>query len=438
MDRKGRINGMIVAALLTSAFLAGCGGKEKQDGSRQGEGAQGQTDTGIEGSGQEEKNLEEGQSGGNVNLTFWCDESEAAVFEELLRKFEQTYQNEAHIQVTCETVAASDCKDTFLSDVENGADVFCMPDDQLLAMASSGVLEAVSNAQEIAGRSLEGAAEAASIDGKLYAYPLTADNGYFLYYDKRYFDEEDVQTLDRILEVCAQNNKKFVMSFESGWYLYSFFGHTGLEIKMNEDGLTNSCNWNAKTGEIRGVDIAEAMLDIAGHPGFQVSDASKFAALAKDGTAIAVVSGVWDAASLKEAFGGEYGACKLPTYTCRGKQVQMASFKGYRLVGVNSYSKNRGWAEKLADYLTSEESQKFRFEQAQHGPANKNAAASDEVVKVPAIAAVLEQADYGVLQQIGQKYWNPVASFGVTIAKGNPNGIPVQELMDQMVSGITE
>ena len=36
----------------------------------------------------------------------------------------------------------------------------------------------------------------------MYAYPLTADNGYFLYYNKAYFSEEDVQSLDRILELA--------------------------------------------------------------------------------------------------------------------------------------------------------------------------------------------------------------------------------------------
>ena len=250
--------------------------------------------------------------------------------------------------------------------------------------------------------------------------------------------EEDVKTLDRILEVCAENRKKFIMTWTSGWYLYTFFGNTGLEMGLNEDGLTNHCNWNAKKGDVKGTDIAQAMLEIAAHPGFMAVEDSAYAAMAKDGKAIAVVSGVWEAADLKEAFGGSYGACKLPTYTCAGRQVQMASFKGYRLLGVNSYSKHRDWAEKLADFLTSEESQKFRFERGQHGPANKNAAASDEVARVPAIAAVMEQADYAVLQQVGQKFWSPMTSFGTTMANGNPNRIPLQELMDQLVSGITE
>ncbi len=382
-------------------------------------------------------NIEEAGGQGTVELKFWCDENEIPMFRERTQQFIEENKSEASINITCEPIGASACKDTFLSDVENGADVFCLPDDQLLTMVASGVMEEVTNADEISTRSLEGAVEAASIDGRLYAYPLTADNGYFLYYDKRYFKEDDVKTLDRILDICAANGKKFAMSWSSGWYLYSFFGNTGLAMGVNDDGLTNYCEWNAKKGKVKGTDIARALLLIAAHDGFEEADDDRRVEMIEDGTAIAAVSGIWDAQLVKKAYGGDYGACKLPTYTCAGEQIQMSSFKGYRLLGVNSYSRQKEWADRLADYLSGEESQKYYFECSQHGPANSNAAASDEVKRVPAIAGVMEQAEYGVLQKIGQKFWTPMTVFGNTMAAGNKNNIPLQELMDQLVEGIT-
>ena len=54
-------------------------------------------------------------------------------------------------------------------------------------MVAGGALYQVPNADEIAAASDEGAVEAATIDGNLYAYPMTADNGYFLYYNKNYY-----------------------------------------------------------------------------------------------------------------------------------------------------------------------------------------------------------------------------------------------------------
>lgn len=423
MKKKGLI------ALLTTALLAtglmGCG-----------------EDAGTAGVDSTQVQLtESGQAGetssdGIVHLKFWCDEDEVELFTEMIDQFIEEHKNEATIEVEYEMVGAADCKDTIIADVENAADLFSMPDDQLLTLVAAGVLEPVFNEDEIAARNLEGAVDAASVNGELYAYPVTADNGYFLYYDKDYFTEEDVETLDRILEVCEQNDKKFVMDWTSGWYLYAFFGNTGMTLQMNDDGLTNSCDWNSTENSIKGVDVAESLLQISSSPAFVNN--GDFPEMAKNGDAIAIVSGVWDINAMKEAYGEDYGACKLPTFTCAGQQVQMSSFTGYRLLGVNSYSPNREWAEKLAEYLTNEENQNLRFERAERGPSNINAAASDAINQVPAIKAVQEQAQYGVPQQVGQNYWTPMTNFGEVMAEGNPNNIPLQDLVDQMVSGITE
>ena len=48
---------------------------------------------------------------------------------------------------------------------------------------------------------------------KLYADPMTASNGYFLYYNKEYFTEEDVKSFDRMLEIAEKNDKKLLEDF---------------------------------------------------------------------------------------------------------------------------------------------------------------------------------------------------------------------------------
>lgn len=53
-----------------------------------------------------------------------------------------------------------------------------------------------------------------------------------------------------------------------------------MELGLHEDGISNHCDWNSTDNKIK-------------------------------------------------------GAVKLPTYTCGDAQVQMASFAGYKLVGVN-------------------------------------------------------------------------------------------------------
>lgn len=111
-----------------------------------------------------------------------------------------------------------------LEDVHGAADVFPVPDDQVTALAAAGALDPVQNQEEIKKANMEEANESGMIDGKLYVYPMTADNGYFMYYDKKYFKEKDVQTMDRMLKVAEKAHKKINMEWTSGWYMYSFSG----------------------------------------------------------------------------------------------------------------------------------------------------------------------------------------------------------------------
>ena len=415
----------LLALATAGLLLCGCGGQSNTVDEQES----------VQTDGTEVADADPAVDDGIVHLKFWCDEDEMSLFQEMINNFIEEHKSEATIEVEYEVVPASSCKDTFLGDVNNGADVFSMPDDQLLTMVVAGILEPIANEDDIRSRNQEGSIEASSVDGRIYAYPVTADNGFYLYYDKQYFTDEDVKTLDRILEVCGENGKTFAMDWSSGWYLFAFFGNTGLELGLNDDGLTNYCNWNSTENAIKGVDVAQALLDISANPAF--SGRSDTLAAAQSGEAIAFVSGVWDILAVKEAYGEDYGACKLPTFTCAGQQIQMSSFKGYRLLGVNSYSENRDWAEKLADYLTNEENQNLRFARAERGPSNINAAASDAIQKVPAIAAVLEQSEYAVLQKVGPNFWTPMSEFGTTMKEGNPRGLALQDIMDSLVSEIT-
>lgn len=372
-----------------------------------------------------------------VQLTVWGAEEDEALLQEIFSSFQSQYAGQADFQITYHPQSESNCKDALLGDLENGADVFAFADDQVAALAAAGGLDPISDSDAVRGASLSAAVEAASVAGTLYAYPLTADNGYFLYYNKAYFSDEDVQTLDRILEVAAQARRRVAMDWTSAWYVYSFFGNTGLEVGLNDDGLTNYCTWNSAEGPITGADVAQAMLDIADSPAFADMTDGDFLAGVKNGTVIAGVSGVWNAVAVEEAWGVNMGAAKLPTYTCGGQQVQMASFSGCKLIGVNAYSRHPDWAAKLAQWITSESNQRLRFQQRGQGPANASAAASPEVQAAPAIAALLEQSEFSQLQRVGGKFWDPVTEFAQSMAAGNPSGASLQAQLDRMVEGVT-
>lgn len=347
---------------------------------------------------------------------------------------------EATFDISYDIVSEGDAKSKVLADPEAAADVFTFADDQFVDLVAAGALqEVVMNADAIiaANGGLEaGAVQACMSNGTLYAYPATADNGYFMFYNKAYFTEEDVQSMDRMLEIAAQNGK-FIGMEVSGWYLYSFFKGAGLTMKSDATGLQNECNWNATDTPIKGVDVAQAIIDIGTHPGFLTFGGDSFVTGVKDGSVIAGVNGAWNAKVAEEAWGENYAAAKLPTYTVAGQQVQMGSFAGYKLLGVNPMSENVGYAMLLAEYMTNYESQVSRFEIRGQGPSNVEAAASDAVKANPAISALAAQSAYATIQVVANNYWAPAETLGKLLTSGNPDGTDLQTLLDNAVAGIT-
>ena len=122
--------------------------------------------------------------GGTVQLTVWGAEEDEALLREIFASFQARYAGQANFQITYQPQSESNCKDVLLGNLEGGADVFAFADDQVAALAAAGGLDPIGEAADIQRASLSAAAEAASVGGSLYAYPLTADNGYFLYYNK--------------------------------------------------------------------------------------------------------------------------------------------------------------------------------------------------------------------------------------------------------------
>lgn len=118
-----------------------------------------------------------------VALTVWGGEEDEELLRELFASFESHYAGQASFQITYQAQSESNCKDILLGDLEGGADVFAFADDQVAALAAAGALDPIENEAEVRAANLPASVEAASVGDTLYAYPLTADNGYFLYYN---------------------------------------------------------------------------------------------------------------------------------------------------------------------------------------------------------------------------------------------------------------
>lgn len=422
----------LVALLMTMAMtfsLAACGSSESQ------------SDTGN-GAKPAEK--------ADVALTMWGAEEDQTMLQGMIDSFKAKYADYANFDIQLGVQSESTAKDTILADVEAAADVYAFASDQIFDLAKAGALASIDDMdaalQAYAGKGVadvksantEASVAAATYENKLYAFPMSADNGYFLYYDSTKVTPEQAASWDTLLAAADAAGKKVGMTIASGWYNASFFYGGGFTTGLNADGTT-AMDWN-KSADVTGVEVVQAMLDIAGNSAFLAIADGDISNQIASGSLCAVVSGTWDATAAETAFGAGYAATKLPTFTCAGKQLQQGSVAGFKLVGVNPNSKNAGWAVLLADWITNEENQNIRFNERQIGPSNINAAASDAVKANKAITALGEQSAYGVVQMVGGKFWDPSKAFGEKIAQGQlkkDDTAAIQAALDEMVAGVT-
>lgn len=386
----------------------------------------------------------------NVSLTLWGAEEDQALLQNLIDSFKEEYADVANFDISLGVESESTAKDTVLTDAEAAADVYAFASDQLPDLVKAGALQSIDEMEEaltaytnktvddIKNANTESSVEAATYDDTLYAFPMTADNGYFLFYDSTVVSEEDVATWDGLLAAAQASGKRVAMTLASGWYNASFFYSAGFTTGLNEDGST-TMDWNGEA-DYTGVEVTQAMLNIASNPAFMAVADGDISNQIASGQLCAAVSGTWDATAAQEAFGDGYAATKLPTFTIAGAQLQQASVAGYKLVGVNAHSENAGWAALLADWITNEAAQQQHFDEREIGPSNNTVLESDAVKENTALAALAAQNEFGVVQMAGQNYWDPAATFGEMIAQGELNvddTAGIQSALDTLVEGVT-
>lgn len=349
----------------------------------------------------------------NVSLVLWGPSQQQTMAEEMIEAFKAKYTDKNY-SITYNVVSEADAAGTITTDVSAGADVYAFANDQLLVLQRAGALAQVGGSylEDIRANNSASSVEAATFDGKVYAYPYSDDNGYFLYYDKSKVDSPE--TLAGILEDCAASGSKFIFDLDNSWYDAAFFFGAGAsyEVTYNSDGSVNTvaCDFDDAT---KGTVAGKAMIELANSSAFLNGDDNSITAELTGGTFGAAVSGTWNAKVISETLGENYAACKLPTFEVDGQTYQMGSFAGCKLYGVNPTSDHLADAHRLAAFLSGEEMQQKRYDDMQIGPSNTKVAASDAVKANIALAALADQAQYATAQiAVPGGFWSAVEAFG--------------------------
>lgn len=380
----------------------------------------------------------------NAKIVVWGPAEEEQVVKAIVDKHNQENPNDI-IKYSFNVCSEADGGTTIATDptVTNYASLFAFADDHLGNLVNKKVVRKLGgkNLETVTANDTENSIESASytVDGvkDTYAYPISTDNGYFLYYDGDVLGDEDVKTFEGLLAKAAEKGKKVYMNVPDGWYAASFFLAQGVcgtdslkyETVKKEDG-TNGVRYNVTWDSDAGAKMAKAASDlfvqynaeskVEGKKNtFLNGDDAVIGTAATNGELAAVVTGTWNEKSL-DAKLGQLKACKLPTLDGH----QLGSFSGTKLYGVNAFAKTeeQKTAHKLAKLLTTKEAQIVRYQLRTSFPCNKEALQDPAYTEAQTIGgpAFIEQAKYSAIQSRAAegRYWDVGKAIGDVMMKG--------------------
>ena len=348
------------------------------------------------------------------DITVWVGEAAVDLTKKQIEDFNNTNEYGFKVNATVNGVSEATAADQMLVDVSVGADIYCFAQDQFARLVQGGALAELDDvaAEAIRAANDAGVVGAATAGDKLYAYPLTSDNGYFMYYDKTVIPEEDVDSLEKLIADCEAAQKYFAFETNtSAWYIASWFFATGCKSEWttgdNGEFISVLDDFNSDKGLI----AAKGMKKLVDSK-FHVSSSSgdEFAS-----DAAIVVTGTWNYDAIQKLLGDHMGVTDLPSFEVDGKEYHLGSFNGCKLMGVKPQSDEMRLLalQLLAEYLTDEARQMERFDTLSWGPSNLNAQASDKVQSNPGLAALLKQNQYSRPQgQIHGAWWDIAKVIG--------------------------
>ena len=348
-----------------------------------------------------------------ITLKVWAPQvdqrDENSWLPQMLAKFEEAHPEYAitwDVGVCGEGDAATFVK----NDPAAAADVYFYANDQMGTLIEAGALAKLGGSylESVQANFAQTHVDLLTYtDGGVYGFP-TAPNTWFMWYNKSVFSEEDIKSLNTMLE-------KGVVSFpmDNSWYTGTFFfgvggtvfGPQGNDAASGIDFSSDLC-----------IEAAKFMVDFAASPNFKNDVDGAGVAGMLDGSIGAMFSGDWDEPNLS-ALGDDLGCAVLPTFTMNGTDYQMKSFASNKAVGVNPNAKSPKAAMQLAQFLTSAEALALRYELSGYIPAANDAkveSATASVVNAQMATATIAQP---VLAEMAN-FWDPVKNFGLNILNG--------------------
>ena len=427
-----KILAILLAALMVLS-LAACGGGDNASTPADGGGAAAPAEGGeaAPAGGGEAAPAEAAGAGselaGTYDVTIWAPDAAVDLTKSQVEAFNSSNEMGIVINATVEPVSEADAASNMILDVSAGADLYFFAQDQLSRLIQANALIKLGQAAAtfVKDNNTAGSVLAAQAGEDYYAYPLTADNGYFMYYDKSVVPEEDVDSLEAIIADCEAAGKNISYELENAWYNAGFFFGVGCHSDWITDDQGNFIAIDDDFNSDKGLIAAKGIQMVVTSPSYVNSSTADFAS----GSAV-VVTGTWNYATILEQLGENFGVADLPSFTVDGTEYHIGSYSGCKLLGVKPQEDAvKGAAlNQLAQYLTNAECQIQRTEEFGWGPANKEAVQADVVTSNPALVALAEQSAYAIPQPNIHGSWWDIAKVITTDIKDKGAGASDDDL----------
>lgn len=346
------------------------------------------------------------------------------------------------IGVTVQAVGEGDAAANMITDVTAGADIFCFAQDQLARLKSAGALQEITDATlkaAVKAENDEVSYGAACVGDALVAYPLTSDNGYFMYYDKSVITDPSVLgNMATLQAACKAAGKKIYFELEgSAWYNAAYFFAFGCKSEWTTNTAGQFTSYEDTYNTANGIKACKAMYELMTESTVYVNG-SDCAEAFSSGAAVCI-SGTWNSNAVKTALGANMGCAELPAVTVGTETKHLGSFTGCKLMGVKPQTDatKGAYVQSLARVLSGKNAQLARYNSNGWGPSNKEAQQDPAVVADVALTALRQQNQYAVMQgQYPGDWWTAAKAIASSVRTSNGSDAAIKAILNTYESTI--
>lgn len=353
-------------------------------------------------------------SSSKITLTIWEDDTNIEMLTTVAEEFSAWYATAYPLAPKVEVTFVPESEGKSISNLildgpsGNGPDIVAFVHDTLGTAVNNGLLDEVPYTAEIEANNSPESVGAFTYENALYAYPYVAES-LTVMYDSTKLSSSDLVSFQSL----SASGKKIALTSSGDGSAYYTFGLLNDANLFGPNGTTSTSLNLATTQAVANYysylhDFSGSIVD---------TDPDTALALFASGEVAGVISAPYLWSSVKTNLGSNAALAVLPTINGTAERP-FSGFKGY---GVSKYSKNPTIAHLFARYLTSEDTQYFRFYEKGYLPTYRGSVRIDNAITASpessvfkasldqslAMPNILAMADYwSPMQDACTELWN--------------------------------